>query len=183
MSSRYIGTEDWPWLKEHKGCDLQSACDSSHLEESRNLGYYFYIICDLRYNSNPLICLLVRFLGRFHRLANPSIHLLILFFIHVYAIKKVLSLSCAKEEWTASLIYSDEGRRDERKSKKVVSILSLNILLQIVCQAVLHLVKFVLSLLALDLSLFISSHVRVYVKKRSSLLSSSDTKRERSYTQ
>ena len=48
----------WPWLKEHKGCDLQSACDSSHLEESRNLGYYFYIICDLRYNSNPLICLI-----------------------------------------------------------------------------------------------------------------------------
>ena len=119
----------WPWLKEHKGCDLQSACDSSHLEESRNLGYYFYIICDLRYNSNPLICLLVRFLGRFHRLANPSIHLLILFLIHVYVIKKVLSLLCAKEEWTASLIYSDEGRRDKRKSKKVVSILSLNILL------------------------------------------------------
>ena len=95
----------------------------------------------------------IRFLGQFHRLANPSIHLLILFFIHVYAIKMVLSLLCAKEEWTASLIYSDEGRRDERKSNKVVSILSLNILLQIVCQAVLHLVKFVLSLLVVDLSL------------------------------
>ena len=59
----------------------------------------------------------IRFLGQFHRLANPSIHLLILFFIHVCAIKKVLSLSCAIEERIASLIYSDEGRRDERKSK------------------------------------------------------------------
>ena len=95
----------------------------------------------------------IRFLGQFHRLANPSIHLLILFFIHVCTIKKVLSLLCAKEERTASLIYSDEGRRDERKSKKVVSILSLNILLQIVCQAVLQLVKFGLSLLVVDLSL------------------------------
>ena len=81
----------------------------------------------------------------------------------------VLSLLCAKEEWTASLIYSDEGRRDERKSKKVVSILSLNILLQIVCQAVLHLVKFVLSLLVVDLSLlshpmceYMSKSVRVF---------------------
>ena len=46
----------WPWLKEHKGCDLQSACDSSHLEESRNPSYYFYLICDPKYNSNPLIC-------------------------------------------------------------------------------------------------------------------------------
>ena len=95
----------------------------------------------------------IRFLGQFHRLANPSIHLLMLFFIHVCAIKKVLSLSCAIEERIASLIYSDEGRRDERKSKQVVSILSLNILLQIVCQAVLQLVKFGLSLLVVDLSL------------------------------
>ena len=125
----------------------------------------------------------IRFLGQFHRLANPSIHLLILFFIHVCTIKKVLSLLCAKEERTASLIYSDEGRRDERKSKKVVSILSLNITLADSVPSCSPTRKIWSFFTGCRFITFIPSLVRVYVKKRSSRRSSSDTKRERSDAQ